>query len=836
MSKNKISSVTKETFDITKCKNYYADEVRDLLKELDPSITNIKKINWEDACNRIDKILKKKRKSKKTDSDSEEEKPKKVIKKVVKKIETESDEQSETESDEDSEETIKKSLYDEMKSNIIGYLEDDEMNWKKTKINEFVKENKKNIQKAVEKMYSQYKKDGELKDLKNREKDWVREYLFKYVKFPKNESSSSESEEEKPKKIIKKKIVKKIETESDEGTEEDDSCDDDDLLTLSLLELKKLAEKEGVSKTGTSKIAIIRRINDACKEKRIKPKKIKEQVEIDDVKSCKQKYSWNELKNMCRERGLPVTGTTDVLCKRLKVGVEEVESEEVKECIVDNTVQDLKRELRKEGKRVTGTKQDLCVRKVDEGTENERSEKEQSESEEEVKPKIIKKSSKKEPRKPTLELFREISLAGNTGEMLMIVDSKQFEPEIQSILNNTQQNIYRYIAELFVNLYTDQDQVELLNNIIKHLENEADIYRAMRNIFNADAKKENIMYAFNKQKDKLGDYYDQIKNLFLSDEKLVQFATNYITHLKSINKLLKEEECDQNITCNVELKRCAPSETTIKGVKVVGDKKTISEIDNEAKEINGLIIKPYSDKSILVSGNTSPYKEKLKEIGGKWNKPLKGWIFQKSKYNDVLSLIEFPDIEVEDSKFKGVKISSSFLELINEKSGIDIQPYTEKSFIVLGDTIQFKDKLKEIGGKYLLTKKGWIFSNSKRDQVDMLLKKKEFSLDETPQLERVKKEIPKEIFEEEILEETKEIPRENREPQKEESMMDQAHRLLQEKKKMKQQEDIERKKRIEKPTSVKINELVQIPEEEQNLKVLEELKPIQNQIRECLNL
>lgn len=52
----------------------------------------------------------------------------------------------------------------------------------------------------------------------------------------------------------------------------------------------------------------------------------------------------------------------------------------------------------------------------------------------------------------------------------------------------------------------------------------------------------------------------------------------------------------------------------------------------------------YSDKSIVVRGNTEPYREHLKNIGGRWNGHLKdgaggGWIFAKTKEADVVRVV-----------------------------------------------------------------------------------------------------------------------------------------------------------------------------------------------------
>ena len=56
-----------------------------------------------------------------------------------------------------------------------------------------------------------------------------------------------------------------------------------------------------------------------------------------------------------------------------------------------------------------------------------------------------------------------------------------------------------------------------------------------------------------------------------------------------------------------------------------------------------LNITDYTEKSFVVRGDTMTYKNELKTLGGKWNSRLKdgaGWIFPKSKKNDVKQFIE----------------------------------------------------------------------------------------------------------------------------------------------------------------------------------------------------
>ena len=51
---------------------------------------------------------------------------------------------------------------------------------------------------------------------------------------------------------------------------------------------------------------------------------------------------------------------------------------------------------------------------------------------------------------------------------------------------------------------------------------------------------------------------------------------------------------------------------------------------------------------------------------------------------------------------------------------IIIEDYTIKSFVVYGDTKVYKDKLKELGGRYnanLSVGPGWVFSNKKKEEI-----------------------------------------------------------------------------------------------------------------------
>ncbi len=51
------------------------------------------------------------------------------------------------------------------------------------------------------------------------------------------------------------------------------------------------------------------------------------------------------------------------------------------------------------------------------------------------------------------------------------------------------------------------------------------------------------------------------------------------------------------------------------------------------------VIVDYSEKAILVKGNTTIFKERFSALGGKWNGTLKGWIFSKKKAIEVRNIL-----------------------------------------------------------------------------------------------------------------------------------------------------------------------------------------------------
>lgn len=69
-----------------------------------------------------------------------------------------------------------------------------------------------------------------------------------------------------------------------------------------------------------------------------------------------------------------------------------------------------------------------------------------------------------------------------------------------------------------------------------------------------------------------------------------------------------------------------------------------------------------------------------------------------------------------EDEFNEVKKAMS-----EEKSNYTIVQYSEKSFVVKGDTRPIKDELKRLGGLWFKKECGWLFSNKKREAVEAFL-------------------------------------------------------------------------------------------------------------------
>jgi len=120
----------------------------------------------------------------------------------------------------------------------------------------------------------------------------------------------------------------------------------------------------------------------------------------------------------------------------------------------------------------------------------------------------------------------------------------------------------------------------------------------------------------------------------------------------------------------------------------------------------------------MKGSDTIKFKDTFKEFGGSWSPHLKcgeGWLFLYSdklfhKLQKFLELIEIQTPSEKDSSINN-----------NDDSPPAIEKYTDKSFIVIGGTRPYKDKIKELGGTWNAKlrdgKKAWVFPETKRKDV-----------------------------------------------------------------------------------------------------------------------
>ena len=64
-----------------------------------------------------------------------------------------------------------------------GRIDNKKKPFKTAKINNFIQQNEHNIDKTIKEIINDYTEDNELEELNNPENDWIREYLYNYIKY-----------------------------------------------------------------------------------------------------------------------------------------------------------------------------------------------------------------------------------------------------------------------------------------------------------------------------------------------------------------------------------------------------------------------------------------------------------------------------------------------------------------------------------------------------------------------------------------------------------------------------------------------------------------------------
>ena len=151
----------------------------------------------------------------------------------------------------------------------------------------------------------------------------------------------------------------------------------------------------------------------------------------------------------------------------------------------------------------------------------------------------------------------------------------------------------------------------------------------------------------------------------------------------------------------------------------------------------------YTSKSIVVTGETKPLKNQLKELGGRFNPNLTsgpGWVFNVIHRDKVEALLKDPKSLGENGSIttvsKSTDSSSSSSsskhtaaeDTSNPSNAPYIVQYSEKSIAVFGDSRGVKDKFKEINGRFNkflnyegARQAGWIFPHKHKLELQKIL-------------------------------------------------------------------------------------------------------------------
>lgn len=116
--------------------------------------------------------------------------------------------------------------------------------------------------------------------------------------------------------------------------------------------------------------------------------------------------------------------------------------------------------------------------------------------------------------------------------------------------------------------------------------------------------------------------------------------------------------------------------------------------------MSSITVEQYSEKAIVVRGNTIPYKDKLLSIGGKWNKMLKGgegWIFPLTKKPIVEKLLSEPasvhDNEPTETSNETISKTRTYKKNLNENMSISEVVLTKKEYLHLISRIEKLEQL-----------------------------------------------------------------------------------------------------------------------------------------------
>lgn len=140
-----------------------------------------------------------------------------------------------------------------------------------------------------------------------------------------------------------------------------------------------------------------------------------------------------------------------------------------------------------------------------------------------------------------------------------------------------------------------------------------------------------------------------------------------------------------------------------------------SQTDNT----NTLTIVDYSERGLVVRGDTEKFEEDLRELGGHLNLRLRGgpgYVFSKERHGDAVRQFVSRINSTDDSDDSDYSEDSNSSENNDNSERLTIVDYSNRALVVRGDTAVHKDRLEELGGFWntgLRGGAGYVFSKNR---------------------------------------------------------------------------------------------------------------------------
>jgi hypothetical protein len=194
----------------------------------------------------------------------------------------------------------------------------------------------------------------------------------------------------------------------------------------------------------------------------------------------------------------------------------------------------------------------------------------------------------------------------------------------------------------------------------------------------------------------------------------------YGRRLQKLENMLKEDEDSEDEDSEEEDSEEEDSEE---------EDDDLSELFATFQETAENSFKSFNKKLKTLQDNLARVENDLSDDNNENDQKFKIMNKKLSKLNEKYSSLEVMVDELNDSDTDVDDSDDSDYEHEQEKEkdkkrtygSIRIQNYNDKSFAVFGDTKEFKEVLKQLGGKWnrkLSGGPGWIFSNNYRDDVN----------------------------------------------------------------------------------------------------------------------